>query len=210
MNIVGDERAELVNSVEHLFQQVSWQGRQQFARRAEAFGLTVPQFAVLAMVGRMGPGATMGEIAESLQLPPSSMTSITDRLVRQGWVERGALPADRRAVVASITQAGQDLVAEIEAARHRDLVAMLEGISDDELRLFGIILARLLDGIERVLTAPAFAAGPDQTDARGEGDAVRHGHRAASHGAGPNERRQAARQRKSGRAFAARSGKVNR
>jgi MarR family transcriptional regulator for hemolysin len=199
-----------VNSVEHLFQRVSWQGRQQFARRAEAFGLTVPQYTVLAMVGRMGPGAKVGEIAEALQLPPSSMTSITDRLVRQGWVERGALPADRRAVVASITRAGQDLVAQIEAARHRDLVAMLEGIADDELRQFGIILARLLDGIERVLTAPACDPAPDRTHAQGDGATIRRKHHAACHPAGPTERRQAARPKMSGRAFVSRAEKANR
>jgi len=39
------------------------------------------------------------------------MTSIVDRLVRDGLAERGHLPHDRRAVAATITAAGADLVA---------------------------------------------------------------------------------------------------
>jgi DNA-binding MarR family transcriptional regulator len=155
-----------VDTIEHLFKQMTWQGRQQFARRAEAFGLTVPQYTVLARVRQMGPGAKVGEVAETLQLPPSSMTSITDRLVRQGLVERGGLPGDRRAVVATVTPSGQELIERIEAARHRDLVTMLEGISDADLGQFGILLARMIDGIERLLTEHEAPADPAHDDAR--------------------------------------------
>ncbi len=145
-------RTELVKTIERLFQQLTWQGRQQFARRVEAYGLTAPQFAVLFMIRKMGPGAKVGEVAEALQVPASSMTSITDRLVRQGLVERGALPGDRRAVAATITETGQAVVERIEAARHRDLTAMLEGVSDADLGQFGILLAQLLAGVERLMT----------------------------------------------------------
>jgi DNA-binding MarR family transcriptional regulator len=145
-------RAELVDTIERLFRQLTWQGRQQFTRRLEAFGLTMPQYAVLYMIRELGPAAKMGEVAESIQLPPSSMTSITDRLVRQGLVERGTLPEDRRAVVANLTEPGRELIERIEAARHHDLVEMLEGVSDGDLGQFGILLERLLEGVERVLT----------------------------------------------------------
>lgn len=148
---MNDERTDLVDTIERLFRQLTWQGRQQFARRVEEFGLTLPQYAVLWMIRELGPGAKVGEIAEAIQLPPSSMTSITDRLVRLGLVERGTLPEDRRAVVANLTASGQALVARIEEARHHDLVAMLDGVADADLGQFGILLERLLAGVERVL-----------------------------------------------------------
>jgi DNA-binding MarR family transcriptional regulator len=149
---VETNRAELVDTIERLFRQLTWQGRQQFTRRLDAFGLTMPQYAVLYMIRELGPAAKMGEVSESIQLPASSMTSITDRLVRQGLVERGTLPEDRRAVVAALTASGRALVERIEAARHLDLVAMLEGVTDGDLGQFAILLERLLEGVERVLT----------------------------------------------------------
>ncbi|MEA2527823.1 MAG: hypothetical protein QOF01_5474 [Thermomicrobiales bacterium] len=148
------DREELVNKIGRLFQQLTWQGRQRLQRRLEVFGLSAPQYVVLSMVRRLGPGVSMGEVAESLQLPASSMTSITDRLVRLGLVERGTLPTDRRAVVATITEAGEDLIRTVEENQHRDLVGILEDTSDPDLERFGIVLARLLEGIQRALAEP--------------------------------------------------------
>jgi DNA-binding MarR family transcriptional regulator len=78
----------------------------------------------------------MGQVAEATQFPASSMTSITDRLVERGLVERGAHPTDRRAVVASITPAGEDLLRQVEEARRRDAIEALAGISDENLAHF--------------------------------------------------------------------------
>lgn len=149
------ERADLVGEVERLFQRLAWQGRRHVARRAATFGLTVPQYLVLASIGNLGPRVTMGEIGEALQLPASSMTSVADRLVRDGLVERGAHPTDRRAVVATLTPAGVELVAQVEARRHADLVAVLDGLSNRELGHLSHALAWMLDGVERILEVPS-------------------------------------------------------
>jgi DNA-binding MarR family transcriptional regulator len=152
------QRTELIGDIERLFEQLSWQGRRRFARQMQTFGLTVPQYLVLRMVGTLGPNATMSEVGEALQLPASSMTSITDRLVRDGLVERGGLPGDRRAVGATITPAGVDLVATVERARRADLTAMVDGLSDADQAHFARVLARMSEGVEDLLaeaTPPA-------------------------------------------------------
>ena len=48
------------------------------------------------------------------------MTSIADRLVDQGLVRRGSLETDRRAVSATITPAGKELIRTVEAERNAD------------------------------------------------------------------------------------------
>ncbi|MCC6792045.1 MAG: MarR family transcriptional regulator [Thermomicrobiales bacterium] len=159
-------RAELVNEVERLFQEMSWRGRQHFAHRLESYGLTVVQYHALNMIGKRGPEVTMRDIAEALHLPASTLTSVVDRLVKDSLVERGALPSDRRAVVASLTEAGAEIVARVAAAQHADLETMLDGLSNDDLATFRRLLGWLLEGLDRTIAAASDAGsdirvGPD-------------------------------------------------
>jgi MarR family transcriptional regulator for hemolysin len=156
-----DQRAASIGQIEQLFQQITWQGRHHFARRLQAFGLTVPQYLALETIARLGPNATMGEVGEAIQLPPSSMTGIVDRLVRDGLVERGTLANDRRAVASTITPAGQTLVATVQRRKHEDLTAMLEGLSEADLSDFVRVLTLLAEGVERLQTAGLVPAGSD-------------------------------------------------
>lgn len=141
-------RQRLIDEIERLTQEVMWRGRVQFAERLSAFGLTVPQYFALHMIERLGPDVTMGEIAEAIQAPASSITSIVDRLERDGFVERRPHPADRRSVVACLTPAGANIVRKVEAMRHRDLVATLAEMDTADLERFVALLARILAGIE--------------------------------------------------------------
>jgi DNA-binding MarR family transcriptional regulator len=78
------------------------------------------------------------------------MTSITDRLVEQGLVRRGTLETDRRAVSATITPAGEELIRAVDAERIAELTAMLEGLTGGDLAEFARLLAQLLDGMARI------------------------------------------------------------
>lgn len=147
-------RAALIDEVERHFQRMTWRGRHQFARRVETFGLTVPQYLALHTIGKLGPDVTMGEVADALHLPASTITSAVDRLVKDGLVERGARPGDRRSVVARLTPAGIDLVAKVEEVRHADLVAMLTDLSEDDLVDFARLLGQLVEGIDRAIAEP--------------------------------------------------------
>jgi DNA-binding MarR family transcriptional regulator len=146
---MASDRTDRINEIEALFRQLTWRGRQHFTRRVERVGLTMPQYHVLAKIQQLGPDATMTAICEPLALPRSSMTSITDRLVEQGLVRRGTLETDRRAVSATITPAGEELIRAVDAERIAELTAMLNGLTDDDLAEFARLLARLIDGMTR-------------------------------------------------------------
>ena len=146
---MATDRKDRIDEIESLFRQLTWRGRQHFTRRVERVGLTMPQYHVLAKIQQLGPDSTMTAICEPLGLPRSSMTSITDRLVEQGLVRRGTLAADRRAVSATITPAGDELIRTVEAERIAELTAILNGLTDDDLAEFARLLARLIDGMTR-------------------------------------------------------------
>src|SRR5204863_4070536 len=82
-------------------------------------GLTFARYEALVLLTFSSRGSLpLGKMGERLQVHPTSVTSIVDRLEAAGLVVRRAHPDDGRAVLAEITPAGRDLV---EAAT-KDLV----------------------------------------------------------------------------------------
>lgn len=74
-------------------------------------GLTFSRFELLALLffarSRELP---LGKIGERLQVHPTSVTSLVDRLVADGLVERRPHATDRRTTLASLTDSGADVV----------------------------------------------------------------------------------------------------
>ena len=142
-----------------LFQQLTWMGRHVFARRIEKVGLTVAQYRVLSSVNKQGPATTMGELSDGLLLPKSSLTSIANRLVALGLVERAPVANDRRAVGVTITPSGLEIVTRIEEERMTDLTSILEGMPEENIEHFAYALSRLVLGMEQLLAQPILGTG---------------------------------------------------
>jgi len=83
-------------------------------------GLTFARFEALVLLTFSSRGSLpLGKMGERLQVHPTSVTSIVDRLEAAGLVVRRRRPDDGRGVLAEITEAGRSLV-ELATA---DLVA---------------------------------------------------------------------------------------
>jgi DNA-binding MarR family transcriptional regulator len=74
--------------------------------------LTMPQVRILFLLVEQGDQSA-GELAEYLSVSPSTITGITDRLTRQGLIERRDDPRDRRLVRLCLTPEGRGLTMEI-------------------------------------------------------------------------------------------------
>lgn len=61
-----------------------------------------------------------------------AMTQLVTRLEKEGLAERGSDPADGRAVVVSITDAGRDAVARRREGRARTLSGLLQHLSSED------------------------------------------------------------------------------
>jgi DNA-binding MarR family transcriptional regulator len=74
-------------------------------------GLTFARYEALVLLTFSRAGALpLGKMGERLQVHPTSVTSIVDRLEAAGLVVRRRHPQDGRAVLAEITGAGSELV----------------------------------------------------------------------------------------------------
>lgn len=96
--------------------------RQHAERHIHSLGIGFSDFAALEVLLHKGP-LPVNEIGRLVRLTSGSMTTAVDRLERKGLVERGHDPADRRARVVHLTDAGRKLIscafADHEAAMDR-------------------------------------------------------------------------------------------
>jgi DNA-binding MarR family transcriptional regulator len=73
--------------------------------------LTFARYEILRLLSFAKSGSMpMTRLGSLLQVHPTSVTSAVERLVRQGYVERLRREHDRRVVLASLTDAGRDVV----------------------------------------------------------------------------------------------------
>src|SRR4051794_29592282 len=103
-------------------------------------GLTFARYEALVLLVFSSRGSLpLGKMGQRLQVHPTSVTSIVRRLEAAGLVVRRQHPADGRAVLAEITDAGRALV---EVAT-KDLVSAdfaLAALSDEELATMSELL----------------------------------------------------------------------
>ncbi len=141
-------RDDLVANTQRALQQLIWNGRARLQVVVREYGLTVPQASFLLHLNRRGGEATMGEVTEALQFTASTTTSIADRLVNRGLVERGINPEDRRVVVAMLTREGRKLVDDIQARRARSFAALLDQFPDSDIEHFHSMVERIVAAMD--------------------------------------------------------------
>lgn len=94
--------------------------------------LTISQIRALALLYQ--EPQRMGNIASFLGSILSSATSLIDRLVEKGLVERMPDPADRRVVVCSLTPLGQEAIEQFWRIGRIRITALAEQLDPSELK----------------------------------------------------------------------------
>jgi DNA-binding MarR family transcriptional regulator len=121
------------------------------------FDLTFSRFEVLALLYFARENSLpMGKIGARLQVHPTSVTSLVNRLVSDALVERVDHPTDRRTTLVALTARGEKLAPQCAAALEETGFGV-EGLSD-----------RDLDALAATITSLREASGDWQA-----GDAVR-------------------------------------
>ena len=103
-------------------------------RFAESHGLSDSRMRVLSRL-HLSPKRRLplGALAEGLSVAPRTMTDIVDVLERDGLVKRMADPADRRSVLAEITEAGRERIGAMSRDAAATQAAVAKGFTTDQL-----------------------------------------------------------------------------
>ena len=95
-------------------------------------GLSLPKFRMLLVLSELGRVPSV-RVAEELGVNASSVSRLADRMVEEGFVNRGTDDHSRSVVTLELSDEGWRLVDRVVAWRHDELGRLLAGI-DPELR----------------------------------------------------------------------------
>lgn len=106
-------------------------------------GLTFARYEALVLLSFSRRGyLPMRVMGERLQLHPTSVTNIVDRLEADGLVRRNPHPTDRRATLVEITEAGKAVLEEATKAV-TDIDFGLQGLTPEEEAQLTALLSRV-------------------------------------------------------------------
>lgn len=127
--------------------QIARRWRARLDQRIAPFGLTEARWLVLLNLARRGDGITQKALAGRLRIEAPTLVRTLDWLESQGFVERRAIPHDRRAKTIHLTGTARPIVQRIEAEAAAVRAEILAGIPEEDLALCLSVLRRVADGL---------------------------------------------------------------
>lgn len=109
----------------------------------EPFGLNPSQSRALHVLAREGQPMRLRALADRLRIVARSATDVVDSLEEANLVARENDPADRRAVLVSLTDTGRTQLHAIDAARSEVAVELFDTLDPDEREELQRILKKI-------------------------------------------------------------------
>ncbi len=106
------------------------------------YGITPAQFYVLSAVWE-NDGVKFKDLAKSLEMDGSTLTSILDRLERQDLLERGDDPEDKRSLLVFLTEKAKQNISEITCLAEKLDQEIKERFTGEEFATFERVLEKL-------------------------------------------------------------------
>lgn len=119
------------STYETLSEQMAGMRRAFLYRACSRAGLTPTQYFALSKIGELGH-ACMSPLAHELALSPGGATTLIDRLVRHGLVERKVDEGDRRKVWVTLSPQGREALALTNQYKHQVWREVFMTLSPDE------------------------------------------------------------------------------
>jgi len=107
--------------------------RRRWAARCQAHGLSIIGFQVLALLEMHG-AMPMSRLADELDVALPNATGIIKRMAERELVERTHGEEDRRVVRVALTDAGRELIGEMEAGRRQRMNALIGALNAGQQR----------------------------------------------------------------------------
>lgn len=104
--------------------------------------VSAAQYRMLVVLASRGP-QRMVDLAQLLQVNPSTAGRMCDRLVRKGFIRRHRARTDRRIVQVALTGEGRRVVDEVTASRRVVISEMLAALSVEQQRAAAAALREL-------------------------------------------------------------------
>jgi DNA-binding MarR family transcriptional regulator len=100
-------------------------------RLRDQFGVTLPQFDLLAQLDREPRGLRLGELSKRMMVTNGNITGVIDRLEADGLVLREVSTNDRRVAHARLTPAGRTKFRRYAKAHEAWVAELIGDVGDD-------------------------------------------------------------------------------
>jgi len=118
----------------------------------QRFGLTIPEWRVIAIVGRF-PGLSAVEVAARTMLDKVAVSRAVTKLIKAGRIDREFADADRRRSILTLSEEGRKVHDEVAPLALEMEADILHGLSDDQIESLNIVIERLL-ARARLISSP--------------------------------------------------------
>jgi DNA-binding MarR family transcriptional regulator len=114
--------------------------------------LTGQQFFMLYFISKKGQ-CKVTDLAENMEVKPSAITVMIDRLIAQEVVKRRHDDKDRRVVLIEMTDRGHEVLQQIHSLRRQIIGSYLTDIDPDKLAVFLDVFEQIAGKIPRSAAA---------------------------------------------------------
>jgi len=105
--------------------------------------ITKPQMFLLYALNKYGK-CKLSQVAEMMEVKPSAITVMIDRLEKAEYVKRSNDPDDRRSILVEVTPLGKDVLEMAIQERNKILQNYLTRLEPDEILLFTELLEKIV------------------------------------------------------------------
>lgn len=131
---------------------------------AQTYGLTGPQSLIMQEIDRKQP-IPISTLAARVSLSHATVTDILNRLFKRGLVMRVRDEKDKRRVLASLTEAGHELISKLPPLLQEEFMGEFNKLKTWEKHMILASLSRVAAFMDsdKLDAAPILTAGPVQT-----------------------------------------------
>jgi MarR family transcriptional regulator, organic hydroperoxide resistance regulator len=90
------------------------------------------------------------KLASAMNVTPSNVTGVVDRLVEKGLVTRTENPADRRMLMIKLTDKGQTLITSLRESRTNQISSVLNRMTSEDLSIVAHGYSLLKRAVEEI------------------------------------------------------------
>jgi DNA-binding MarR family transcriptional regulator len=107
------------------------------------FESTLPRFDLLAQLEREPKGLLMKALSQRLMVTSGNVTALADQLESEGFIERSAVPHDRRATTIKLTPLGRKRFGQMAIVHEQWVAEMFSALDRTEQEQLHGLLAKL-------------------------------------------------------------------
>ena len=121
-----------------------------YLTKSSKFSLSVAQIFLLKLLNEKGT-CTASALAKYMGVTSGAVTSLADKLSRQGLILRERSENDRRVVKISLTDKGQELYKAVEHERFEQTIQILSVLPEEDIDKMMHIYQKLTDNLKLII-----------------------------------------------------------